>query len=45
MIKIDGILNVKSINGSRGVFSVGDLTTPVGNFKVKDQILDQFDDG
>lgn len=45
MIKIDGILNVKSINGSRGVFSVGDLTTPVGNFKVKDQILDQFSEG
>ena len=45
MIKIGGILNVKSINGSRGIFSVGDLTTPVGNFKVKDQILDQFSEG
>jgi hypothetical protein len=45
MIKIDGILNVKSIKGSRGAFSVGDLTTPVGNFKVKDQILDQFSEG
>lgn len=45
MIRINGILNVKSIKGTRGVFSVGELTTPVGNFKVKDQILDQFSEG
>ena len=45
MIKLSGILNVKSIKGSRGAFSVGDLVTPVGNFKVKDQILDQFSEG
>lgn len=45
MIRISGILNVKSIKGSRGAFSVGELTTPVGNFKVKDQILDQFSEG
>lgn len=45
MIRISGILNVKSIKGSRGAFSVGELTSPVGNFKVKDQILDQFSEG
>lgn len=45
MIRISGILNVKSIKGSRGAFSVGELSTPVGNFKVKDQILDQFSEG
>ena len=45
MIRISGILNVKTIKGSRGAFSVGELTSPVGNFKVKDQILDQFSEG
>lgn len=45
MIRISGILNVKTIKGSRGAFSVGELTSPVGSFKVKDQILDQFSEG
>lgn len=45
MIRISGTLNVKSIKGSRGAFSVGELTSAVGNFKVKDQILDQFSEG
>ena len=45
MIRISGTLNVKSIKGSRGAFSVGELTSSVGNFKVKDQILDQFSEG
>jgi hypothetical protein len=45
MIRISGILNVKSIKGSRGIFSVGELTSEVGSFKVKDQILDQFSEG
>jgi hypothetical protein len=45
MIRISGILNVKSIKGSRGAFSVGELTSSVGSFKVKDQILDQFSEG
>src|SRR5574338_367903 len=45
MIRISGTLNVKSIKGSRGAFAVGELTSSVGNFKVKDQILDQFSEG
>lgn len=45
MIRISGTLNVKSIKGSRGAFSVGELTSAIGNFKVKDQILDQFSEG
>ena len=45
MIRMSGILNVKTIKGSRGAFSVGELTSPVGSFKVKDQILDQFSEG
>jgi len=45
MLQINGTLIVKKINGAKGVFSVGDLTTDVGTFKVKDAILDQFEEG
>lgn len=44
-LKIPGKLVVQVRNGSRGAFAVGDLMTPVGNFKVKDQFLDQFAEG
>lgn len=45
MIQIQGRLTVVRRTGARGSFSVGDLTTPVGEFKVKDAILDQFEAG
>jgi hypothetical protein len=45
MIKLSGSLSVKSINGRNGAFSVGKLTTPVGEFTVKDTILDQYPEG
>src|SRR6266849_256536 len=45
MIKVPGTLSVKHIHGSRGVFAVGDLLTDVGEFKVKDPLLDQFEEG
>lgn len=45
MIKLDGSLSVKSISGRNGVFSVGKLTTPIGEFTVKDTILDQYPEG
>lgn len=45
MITTNGSLTVTRREGSRGSFSVGDLTTPVGEFKVKDTILDQFEPG
>lgn len=45
MIKLGGSLSVKSISGRNGVFSVGKLTTPIGEFTVKDTILDQYPEG
>lgn len=44
-ITICGKLVVRQINGRRGQFSVGELITDIGSFKVKDQILDQFEQG
>lgn len=40
-----GSLTVKWINGRNGEFAVGDLHTPIGEFKVKDSLLDQFEEG
>jgi hypothetical protein len=45
MIKVNGLLTIKAINGSRGMFAVGELSTDVGTFKVKDAVLDQYDPG
>jgi hypothetical protein len=46
MIKLDGTLRVVKIQHSRnGPFAVGTLATDIGKFKVKDQVLDQFDEG
>lgn len=46
MIRLDGVLRVKKIHQSRnGPFAVGTLSTAIGSFKVKDQLLDAFDEG
>lgn len=44
-ITLEGSLSIKSVMGSRGAFSVGDLVTEVGNFRIKDALLDEFDPG
>jgi len=45
MIQIEGRLTIKSMKGSRGTFCVGELVTDIGTFKVKDQVLDQYEEG
>lgn len=47
MIKLTGItLRVKKIrSGRNGDFCIADLHCDIGEFKVKDALLDQFDDG
>ena len=47
MIKTNGAtLRIKKIRQSRnGAFCVADLSTDFGEFKVKDTVLDQFDEG
>ncbi|CAB3668799.1 DUF3275 family protein [Paraburkholderia rhynchosiae] len=45
MISLAGTLDVRTIKGSNGPFQVGELTTSVGEFKVKDKVLEQFEPG
>ncbi len=45
MITLRGTLLVKTIHGRRGDFAVGTLLTEIGEFKVKDTLLDQFSEG
>jgi len=44
-ISIRGTLRVKSVTGRNGPFSVGDLETEIGTFRIKDAVLDQYRDG
>lgn len=44
-ITIPGVLTIKTIEGARGAFSVGDLRTDVGEFRIKDAILDEYEAG
>ncbi|GKS73301.1 DUF3275 family protein [Acidovorax sp. SUPP950] len=46
MIKLSGVtLRIKKMTGRNGDFCVADLQSDIGEFKVKDALLDQFDDG
>lgn len=45
MVTIEGELKIRIIHGRNGPFAVGDLTTSIGQFAVKDVALDQYDEG
>ncbi len=45
MITLPGTLLVKTVHGCKGDFAVGTLITEVGEFKVKDTLLDQYAEG
>lgn len=45
MITIDGELKIRVISGRNGPFSVGDLSTSIGQFAIKDIALDQYEEG
>jgi Protein of unknown function (DUF3275) len=45
MISLPGKLLIKIINGRNGAFRVGVLRTEVGEFAVKDKMLDQYEEG
>lgn len=45
MQKFKGTLTVEEIHGRKGVFCVGVLHTSIGEFKVKDAALEQFQRG
>lgn len=41
MINIPGQLAIRTINGRNGEFNVGKLSTSIGEFVIKDALLDQ----
>lgn len=43
--RFEGSLLVKKIHGRYGPFCIGELVTDIGEFKVKDPMIDQFEDG
>ncbi|MHB0818450.1 DUF3275 family protein [Stutzerimonas stutzeri] len=45
MIRIDGQLVIKSIPGRFGTFNVARLLTSIGEFSVKDPMLEQYTEG
>ncbi len=45
MIKIPGQLAIRTIHGRNGAFNVARLSTSIGEFVVKDQVLDQYSEG
>ncbi|HHC72953.1 MAG TPA: DUF3275 family protein [Thiotrichales bacterium] len=45
MLKISGTLNIRTIHGRNGPFNVGRLVTEIGEFSVKDTLLDQYEEG
>ncbi len=45
MIILEGHVTNKVIQGVNGDFSVGNFTTDIGQFKIRSQFQDQFDEG
>lgn len=45
MISIPGYLAIRTISGRNGLFNVGRLTTSIGEFVIKDALLDQYTEG
>jgi Protein of unknown function (DUF3275) len=45
MISLPGTMQLQRHHGRRGQFSTAELTTLIGLFKLKSQLLDQFDPG
>ena len=44
-MNIDGVLTIRTIYGSNGPFNIGLLITHLGEFYVKEALLDQYDEG
>lgn len=45
MMKLSGILAIRAIKGSRGDFNVGRLVTEIGEFAVKDPLIEEYEEG
>ncbi len=44
-IVVPGQLTLRTIRGKNGPFTVGRLTTPIGEFAIKDAELEQYPEG
>jgi hypothetical protein len=45
MLKLSGCLTIRTIDGRNGPFNVGRLVTEIGEFAVKESLLDQYEPG
>jgi hypothetical protein len=45
MIKLSGSLSIRTIHGRNGDFNVGRLLTEVGEFAVKDALIEEYEEG
>jgi hypothetical protein len=45
MLKLSGTLAIRTIHGARGAFNVGRLLTEIGEFTVKDSLIEEYDEG
>lgn len=45
MLKLSGILAIRSVKGARGDFNVGRLVTEIGEFAVKDPLIEEYEEG
>ena len=45
MLKLSGTLAIRSIHGARGAFNVGRLITEIGEFAVKDSLIEEYEEG
>jgi hypothetical protein len=45
MLKLSGTLAIRTIQGTRGAFNVGRLLTEIGEFAVKDSLIEEYDEG
>jgi hypothetical protein len=45
MIKLSGSLSIRTIHGRNGDFNVGRLLTEIGEFAVKDALIEEYEEG
>lgn len=44
-VLVEGTLFIRSIYGQYGRFNVGKLVSPLGEFSIKDKLIDQYEEG
>jgi len=45
MITLEGEIQIRTISGRFGLFNVGQLTTSIGCFSVKDEVIEEMEEG